>query len=484
LAKEVIAPLPYQASLSFLFSVCRQIKVYSKLTGRLITAAVFVMALVNVLALSPREDEWFAYDFAEAIARSAESGCGPGPLIITAGDLAGLSLAYLAYVEDRDVTLYMQGISHPSVIGSTVRPRSLGEAVSIASRNFGESRVCVLGLVEAGVLPPGNTQCGLVSLLGPSGQDCPPPDTYQMRGVGEDTRDFFSRALSAEYYLHLARWHIAGDDFARASEFLARAVGFSRGDAQTYVDASRFYVEMDRFEEAEQLLIKAIEAEPTHFLAHFALANVHQMRERTDDAIAEYLEALKGNPDPGPTHVNLGNIYRSKEDYGRAREHFQKALDLDSANITARMGMAAVLEGTGSIDEALKHLDRTIQIRPDHAPAYHVRASLLLRMDHGEQAYGVLRQGLRSAPGDATLLSDIGLYYLRNDQPDSAIAYLEDALEIRPDLLSARGNLAVACERSGMVSEAMEHYRRYIAQAPPGPSRQMAEQALERLERN
>jgi len=129
-------------------------------------------------------------------------------------------------------------------------------------------------------------------------------------------------------------------------------------------------------------------------------------------------------------------------------------------------------------------VDRAISIRPDHAPAYHVKASLLMRMDRREQAYAVLKQGLGSAPRDATLLSDIGLYYLRSDKPDSAIAYLEDALEIRPDLLSARGNLAVACERIGLVSEAVQHYRQYIAQAPPGRSRQMAAQALERLQGN
>jgi tetratricopeptide (TPR) repeat protein len=457
---------------------------HSKLTGMIITAAVFVLAIVNVISLTPRRDAYFAHDFAEAIARSAESGCGPGPVIITAGDLAGLSLAYLAHVENRDITLYMQGISHPSVIGSAVRPRSLGEAISIATGNFGASRICVLGLVESGVLPPGNTLCGMVSLPGPAGHDCPSPHTYRVRGAGEETRDFFSRALSAEYYLHLARWHIAGEDFTQASEFLDRAVGLSGDDAQTLVDASRFYVEMDRLEDAGRLLGDAIEAEPTHFLAHFALANIHQMRGQTDEAVDEYLKALKGNPDPGPTHVNLGNIYRSMEDYPRAGEHFRKALDLDGTNVTALMGMAASLEGAGNIEGALEYLDRAIDIMPDHAPAYHVKASLLLRMDRRDQAYLVLKQGLGSAPGDPALLSDMGLYHLREDRPDSAIAYLEEALEIRPDLLSARGNLAVACERLGLKSEAMEHYRRYIGLAPPGPSRKMAEQALERLEGN
>jgi Tfp pilus assembly protein PilF len=79
------------------------------------------------------------------------------------------------------------------------------------------------------------------------------------------------------------------------------------------------------------------------------------------------------------------------------------------------------------------------------------------------------------------LLSDMGLYFLRNDQPDSAVIYLESALDAGPELLTARGNLAVAYERTGLIPQAIEQYRKYVEQAPPGPSRQMAERALQEL---
>jgi tetratricopeptide (TPR) repeat protein len=145
------------------------------------------------------------------------------------------------------------------------------------------------------------------------------------------------------------------------------------------------------------------------------------------------------------------------------------------------MGSAAALEAMGRPDEALEYLDRVIARKPDHELARHTAVSILMRLDGYEEARRILAGGLALLPGSAVLLSDMGLYHLRSGASDSAIVYLQEALRIRPDLLTARGNLAVAYERQGMTAEASDQYRAYIESSPPGPLRQMAERALERL---
>ncbi len=393
----------------------------SRTLGVLITIAVFAFPAVNIATLSPRQDEWLAHDYARAIAQSARAACGPSPIIITSTDLAGLSLAYLSYVEERDVMFYIQGISHPSVIRSDAPTRSIGEAIDVASRNFGLSRLCVLGGVEAEVLPAESPICGMVSVPDGGGSDCSSPYDYVVRGVGADSRDFFSRALSAQYYLHLARWHNRRQEFPKAAEYLEIATDLARGDAQTYVDASRLYIEMDRLDDAEYLLQEAVAAEPTHFFAHFALANVYQLAGRTTDALKEYEKALRGNPQPAPSHVNLGNLHLTDGRYGEAAEHYRKALALDSANQAALLGMAAALESTGRPEEATEYLDRAILTDSGQTSAFHAKASLLMKAGSYEEVRETLRTGLRASPEDPILLSDMGLHFLRNDQPDSAV---------------------------------------------------------------
>jgi Flp pilus assembly protein TadD len=99
-----------------------------------------------------------------------------------------------------------------------------------------------------------------------------------------------------------------------------------------------------------------------------------------------------------------------------------------------------------------------------------------------EEAFAAVRAGLGAVPADANLLSDMGLAFLRTEEPDSAVVYFERALSHNPQLLSARGNLAVACERTGDTAGAREAYRKYLETAPPGEARDRAAAALMRLE--
>lgn len=447
----------------------------------IVIAGVFAMALASIINLSPRGDEWFAHDYGEAIIHSARSACGPGALIMTGHASAKVAtVSYLTYVEKRDVALYIHGISNPSVIGSEARVRSIGRAIDIAGREFGKSRICLLGGAEAQTTAGGYPICGMVSLLDSARHECTSPHDYSVRGVGQEPRDFFSNLLSAEYHLSLAQWHIDRGEFGEASGYLDQAIRFS-GDAQTCVQASRSYVAMDRLDDAMRLLEDAVEAEPTHFFAHFALANVLQLKGRESDALSEYTKALRGNPYRVPVHINLGNLYWERGENAPALEHFRAALEADSTSVSAQMGAAAALEALGRPEEALEYLDRVMRTKPDHELAHHTAASLLMRLDRYGEARSILAEGIRVMPRNSVLLSDLGLYYLRNGAPDSAIVHFENALAIKPDLLTARGNLAIAYEREGLVAEAADQYRAYIENAPPGPSRQMAERALRRL---
>jgi tetratricopeptide (TPR) repeat protein len=450
----------------------------SRALALLLAVAVFAIPVVSIARLSRRHDEWLAHDYALAIGESARAACGPRPVIITSTDLAGLSLAYLVYVEGFDAVFYMQGVSNPSVIGSTAPTRSIGEAIQVVSRNFGPSRFGVLGGVETEALPEESPICGMISVPGSGLSGCSSPYDYSVRGVGADPRDFFSRALSAEYYLHFARWHNRRGESEKAAEYVELATGLARGDAQTYVDAARVYMDMHRLSDAERLLREAIVAEPTYFFAHFALANLYQSDGRMVEAVEEYEKALRGNPQPVPTHVNLGNIFLTEGRYSEAGEHFRKALSLDGSNQMALLGMASVLEATGRTRESMQYIDRAISADPRKASGFHAKASLLMRSGQYQEAHDTLREGLRASPEDPVLLSDMGLYFLRSDRPDSAAAYLERALDLRPDLLAARGNLAVAYERQGLTREAVEQYRRYVEQAPPGQSRERAERSI------
>jgi len=431
-----------------------------------------------VPALRPRGDEWLAHDFALAVVRSAEEGCGPRPVIMATGEFVGLPLLYMALVEGCDVVAFAPGTSDPSVIGATGPVESLEEALAVAGRTYGTSSIAVLAGGKAAAMGGSDRICGLVYTLETPPGRCRSPRDYPVRGVGGEMRDYYSRVLSAEYLLHLARWDMGRGEADSARAVLERLVPLVEDDAHTNVEASRLYFELGDAGRAEDLLRVAVAAEPDYFYAHFALANVYSMDGRHEEAISEYERALVGNPDPGVVLVDMGNAYRAMGDYARSVEYYEKALALDEAGLAANLGMGTTLEAMGKTAEALAHYERALEADPTYAPAVHAKAALLMRLGRNEESARLLEAALTSGADDPLLLSDMGLYYLRTARLDSAVVYLERALEAAPALLTARGNLAVAYERKGMKAKAAEHYRRYIEDSPPGPGRQRAAEAL------
>jgi tetratricopeptide (TPR) repeat protein len=444
-----------------------------------VPVAGLAIVAVNLASLRPRDDAWFALDYAEAVVRSARDACGDNCLIITGGEAAAFPLFYAALTGPAGVRVYDMEISNPSVIGASERPRTVEQCASLAAERFGARGVAMLSAPPSVAGRP-TLICGMVYTMGDGLQSKSPLD-YPVRGAGRDGREYSSRLLGGSYYLHLARWCIQQDDRPAAATYLDRAVTVARDDAATYIYASRLFQEMGSGDKALALAEAAIGFDPDFFEGHDMLANLLSARGDRSGAISEYLKALKGNPNPAPAYSNLGNAYFSDGDLARAAANLRQALELDSTLANAYLGLGRTLEAQGSLDEALRQYGLARRHDPGYEPARHAEASLLLKVGRGGDAKGLLQEGLARRPSSGLLLSDLGLVYLREDNLDSAIVALERALACDPSVLAARGNLAVAYEAKGMIAEAIREYRVYAETAPPGGSRARAEEALRRL---
>jgi tetratricopeptide (TPR) repeat protein len=452
-----------------------------KPAGLLGVAVAVIVVILNLVALRPRQDQWFAQDYADAIRRSALVACGDSCLIISSGDPASFPLLYDAAVHAGPVTVFDLGISNPALIGAAERPRTVERCVEIAAEQWGISRIALLGPTPPAVLGNPTRICGMVYVMDAGGGECPGPETYTIRGVGRDLRDYSSRLLSGSYFIHLARWRLEQGDTAGTRHHLEQAVRVASDDVGTHIYAARLLLQSGRGADALRLAETALRLDPDFFEAHDLMANLLFMAGRTSEAVAEYRLALKGNPNPAPAYSNLGNAYASLGQHSQALESFRQAVELDSALVNAHIGIGRSLEALGRPDEALVSLGRARSLDPRSVPARHAEASLLIRVARYDAAITVLRDGLHLIPESPLLESDMGLCFLRTDALDSAVIYFERALGRDPMLLTARGNLAVAYERQGDVGKAMEHYTIYAETAPPGNLRERAKEALRRL---
>jgi tetratricopeptide (TPR) repeat protein len=449
---------------------------------RAVIGFAFIVVAVNLAQVRPRADRWFALDYARAVEESAREACGDDCLIVTSGEPISFPLLYTSLAEAGGPRVFDMRISSPSVIGAGVRPSTIEECAALSGVPRGLAGVALLDAAPPYVGGEATRICGMIHVVGPDRAACKPPWEYQVRGAAEDLRDYSSRLLSASYYLHIARWCFQEKDGEGVRRYVERAIGAAPDDVGSHILAAKLYAEMGARQDALELARRAIGIDPHFFEARDMLAGLLLAGGDLTGAITEYRAALKGNPNPAPVESNLGNAYLARGDLAAAEASFTRAIALDSSLVNARIGLGRVYEGRGKLDSALRLYTEAIALDPSYDPACHASASLLLKRGSLDQARAVLEAGLGLRPSSALLLSDLGLVYLRSDRADSAVASLQRALAVDPSMLTARGNLAVAYEARGMKPEAIEQYRAYLDSAPPGPSRDRAEEALRRLQ--
>jgi len=108
--------------------------------------------------------------------------------------------------------------------------------------------------------------------------------------------------------------------------------------------------------------------------------------------------ALKSFPDDPDFHTLMGytlkDIYQSSKNMlspeqrraylGRARNSFEKALQLDPRNAGAHNGMGNVLFFEGQFDEAIKEHDRALELMNGNYPAAEHDKRLVIAVKNGE----------------------------------------------------------------------------------------------------
>jgi tetratricopeptide (TPR) repeat protein len=446
-----------------------------------VLVAVSVISIANIISLDRRQDEWFAHDYAAAALESAGAPGGAAPLLVGGGSGLDYPALYLTLVEGADVEFFVLGMSDPMSAGLPRSPLNVDECVEWALETRDAAEVALVGPVPEVVAGHETRICGMVYTLSAAGGDCEPPERYEVRGHDGDGRDFNSRLLSGTYHLHNARYYLSIGDTASARAYVYRAVAAAFDEVGTHIYASRLFLELGSPPESFRMAERAVEIDPDCFGAHDMLASLYYMGGSIDRAVAEYEKALVGSPNQAPVYSNLGNAYIRKRDFTSAMHYYRRALSLDNSMVQAHVGLGIALSHTGDAEGGLRHFGIAKDLQPHSPIPYHSEASVLMGMDRYDEALATIRSGLGAVPGDASLLSDMGLAFLRTDAPDSAVHYLELALDADPHLLTARGNLGVAYERVGDNARAAEQYRKYLETAPPDASRDRAAAALRRL---
>jgi TolB-like protein/Tfp pilus assembly protein PilF len=192
-------------------------------------------------------------------------------------------------------------------------------------------------------------------------------------------------------------------------------------------------------EEARGLFEQAVAIDPEYGLAHsyLALARVviagYAMAPAAvlADAMKLATRGVALAPEEARTHRILALVRLYLKQHEQAEHHLQRSLTLNPYDADTLTQMGYLLTMRGRPEEAIKWMDRAVQLNPLHPDWYHFdRALALYSLRDYRAAASAIERLPRLGPGALTRLAAC---YAQLGETDVARRHLERAKEVDPD---------------------------------------------------
>jgi tetratricopeptide (TPR) repeat protein len=161
-------------------------------------------------------------------------------------------------------------------------------------------------------------------------------------------------------------------------------------------------------------------------------------------------------------HYALGNALFQKGSVDEAIVHYQKALQINPDFAGAHNNLGSALLKKGSVDEAIAHYQRALQITPGYAEAHNSLGNALLQKGEVDEAIAQYQKALQITPDSAEAHNNLGNALFQKGSVDEAIAHYQKALQINSDFVGAHNNLGNALLQKGRVDEAITHFQKAL----------------------
>jgi cellulose synthase operon protein C len=306
------------------------------------------------------------------------------------------------------------------------------------------------------------------------------PDGYLLRAVAEIDRkqystadDYIRRSLEKEpnnpaAYVQLGNLRMAQNQHAEAQKAYQqaldqdpnstdalggvlnvdlvqkqpeRAIAAAKTQLARYPKNAGFHIMLGALLEdkkdlagAEQEFKQASDLDRKNSEATVKLGAVQNERGNPDQALQTYLDGSKTNPKEIRFYLLAGGIYESKHDWERAKQQYQKALDIQPENPLASNNLAYVmLEQGGNVDIAFRMAQTARRQLPDNPNSADTLGWAFYQKHVYTSAINLFKEAVKKEPGNALYNYHLGLAYAKTGQAGLAKQQLDRVVKIKPN---------------------------------------------------
>ena len=244
------------------------------------------------------------------------------------------------------------------------------------------------------------------------------------------------------------------------------------------------------FEGAIAKLENLIGSKPELAVAYNDLGVLYHRQEKNTLALARYRRAVDLEPGNTNFRKNLADLLVvTFGEYEEALQHYVAVLAADPKDAEALFATGHICDRLERYDDAAEFYERVLEIEPDNSDAKNwltkmgEKASakciggnlnerylaLLSEIDHKDLAGAIqkIEHFIELYPKHGQAYNDLGVLYFNNDCKDKVLAHYFKAIELEPENVTFRKNLAdFLYVNEGRVEEALEHYLEALRMQP------------------
>jgi len=286
------------------------------------------------------------------------------------------------------------------------------------------------------------------------------------------------RPNSAEAHNALGEAYQTFGDSKSAQPEFEKAIALDGKFAQGQVNLGAVLVQAGDGDAAEQHLdaaIRLLGTDPESAYPRYLRAKVYSARHETEKAIADLERAVALRPEFPEAWSDLGEARKAKLDDEGALQAFRKAVELNPEDAVSLTRLGSKLLETGKAHDAVAPLQHAVRLDPNDPTALNA-LQLALRKDGQREQADEIKQRLANLlrnkdKADQNLVAAIelnnkGSELEKKQDIKGALEKYKAALELSPDHVGIRTNLAVALLKLGQWSEGLSQMREALHRDP------------------
>lgn len=258
------------------------------------------------------------------------------------------------------------------------------------------------------------------------------------------------------------------EQFLRAATKLKPTANVEEGQARAWLSLAHVLSPV-KPDEAIQAYREAAALEPKDPEPHLAAGALLEKQNRFADATEEYKQALAVDANSADALTGLANIYMRAQRYSDAEGILRKLVALRPDDAGAHMQLGRMLAAAGKNEEAAAELQAAVKLEPGDKQAQRDLADFYAGAGKFDLAEAQYRGLLAADPRNAELHQGLGNAYLKGKKFPEAQQEFWIAVQLKPDLGSVWGQLAIAANENKnypLAIQALDTRAKYLPEMP------------------